>query len=481
MTIDFKSVYRLLIEYGLGYAVLWGSIIYLMKVDNVPVWVIVPFSLSVLILDIIAAKNQRIVAIFYTQRTILAGVVLLMSVLVAALILSGERSIDTLRAARFTTIITFFVEGFVVGAMVRTLFLAHFTRKLRGVDTDIQKLLLMVGLAVFVWLFPISQAHLPFGAVYLLGFGLGFYVHYMVRNIEHRFAQSVRQGQHIVQMFNSSRIHIEPVVMEAIRAYAHNRGRKLKSLLEDRDHAHNPPMTILYASALRRKGDYSKALKQIEHALAQGRPASEYRTTLLLLKALCHADLNERKDMYSALKSAIRLDNECLLAKVSLALRSAEELSVKDIGKRRRATQKESILEGIWKAVKLNELELSIEPFLSVIESSVPVTWTFLLDAYAYVLLKYGRRKFSKSLLLQCIYEDPIFSSPYLHLGEWYEYEAQTRIDRDGEHDKVKNLAKLCYHITICLEGIKDSLIKRRAVNLLRDLESVKQNSRRGS
>jgi hypothetical protein len=55
-----------------------------------------------------------------------------------------------------------------------------------------------------------------------------------------------------------------------------------------------------------------------------------------------------------------------------------------------------------------------------MVDTSVPLTWSFLLDSYGYVLFKSGDDRICRSLFSSCIQEDPQFASAYLHLAEWY-------------------------------------------------------------
>jgi hypothetical protein len=143
-------------------------------------------------------------------------------------------------------------------------------------------------------------------------------------------------------------------------------------------------------------------------------------------------------------------------------------------------------LEYIWKALKVNEVTRP-DLVASIVSRAVPVTWIFLLDAYAYVLLKAGHVTFSKALLAECINEDPYFSSPYLHLAEWCIADVlrtqnelrvsegnasayQTRKDAIRRTvERSQRVGRLCLRIALALEEKRESLTKRRGEQLLRD------------
>jgi hypothetical protein len=217
---------------------------------------------------------------------------------------------------------------------------------------------------------------------------------------------------------------------------------------------------------LRTRGDYEKILVNIERELNNDKRNKKLDTYLHLSKTLALGELNDMDKMFISLDEAQEtskkiLRTDCLLAKATLSLRLAEQIPLD-------GTDQKPLRE-IWTALNLHAKNASADLMAVVFGTAVPVTWTFLLDAYGYSLLKAGHKKFSKSFLTYCIIEDPGFSSPYLHLGEWYKIDAMTESNSTDieKNERSHRLATLCFQLALKLEGNKDSLIRRRAQSLL--------------
>ncbi len=128
----------------------------------------------------------------------------------------------------------------------------------------------------------------------------------------------------------------------------------------------------------------------------------------------------------------------------------------------------------MWKGITALR-DIPTDVLKTVMGAAVPLTWTFLLDAYGFGLLKAGHLRLSRSLLEKCIKDDPSFSSPYVHLAEWYltydkmQQKAGSRAptSREITRKTVRTLAEVCLHLTLKLEGKRNSRISRRARTLL--------------
>ena len=101
---------------------------------------------------------------------------------------------------------------------------------------------------------------------------------------------------------------------------------------------------------------------------------------------------------------------------------------------------------------------------------SVPITWVFLLNAYAFVQKQYGNLKMAETLFKHCIREDPGFSESYLNLGECYLTRSKSLGGQDIERkEQYKRLSRLCVRIAKYMEGRTKSRTKQRATELLKD------------
>lgn len=478
-----------------GYVILAAVVVMAILVNHPPRYAATLFALAafaVLVCDILATQSARFTALFIARRGWLAVVVLGTS-LVAAIALtlaagSGEsqhgiaavfqEAERRLLRSGVSILFQFLLQGALVGVMVRVLVWAMFARFLRGGPIEVSRLLLLVAFTVMMWLFPLGASHRVYAGLYLLGVGGGFMIHYLVRNKEHQRAQTVRIGRNISESVREAQL--KAIEVDAVRYYAKQKWRELDQLLTDETEP-NTVLTIINASRLRIRGDYRLAVRAIEKELGRKERDQSLDGFLYLHKALSLADLNERKEMHQALESALRCQEDCMLTRVTIGLRLAEDISPEDAirdEKQADNSPKQKAVKYIWYALK-NE---SSQPELitQIVGRTVPATWTFLLDAYAYVLLKAGHVRFSRALLAAAIYEDPYFSSPYLHLGEWCiaDLLRARRQNPSGyatqkNSERSRRVGRLCLNIAIQLEGKRRSNTKRRAEGLLESYRNL--------
>lgn len=470
-----------------GYILLYLANHVLLHINNLPVYAAAVLVLIVLLCDILATRKPEFTAILIAQRQHVAAGVTTLSLLVGSFLLVRSRGNSPLGQS-FIVLLQFALQGAVVGVMVRMLVLAVFARLLKGSPIDTHRALLLVAISIFLWLFPLGESHRFYASFYVFGFGLGFALHHLVRNEEHRRAQIARHGRHIVELLGSTPLSSDEI--DAVRYYANQRWRKLDRLLRQHERRPTTVLAIVKASEERIKGRYPEARNTVETELEREEHDESLDTYLLLHKALSLGDQGPKSQMLDALKRARERNPKCLLTLVTTGLRIAEEIPLNyddragDLAVEDRTKE---ALAFVWEALKQNDI---VQPALAarILGRAVPVTWTFLLDAYAYVLLKAGHHRFSRALLTECIYEDPYFSSPYLHLGEWCIAEIlrgqrQTNLTQIPDLDdaptssarRSRRVGALCLNIAIRLEGARQSLTARRANELLethRDLLS---------
>jgi hypothetical protein len=275
-----------------------------------------------------------------------------------------------------------------------------------------------------------------------------------------------------------------------VRLYATQEWGKLNQVLSDLE---DKPITLgvlVEASKLRIEGNYRKAREIVEKELARQERDDKLDTYLYLYLALSLADSDQRSEMNTSLGRATE-DQTNILALITKALRTAEAIPI-DSSKITQADEilRQEALRDIWKALRLNDMSRP-DLVASIVGRAMPASWTFLLDAYAYVLMKAGHLAFSKALLTHCIYEDPYFSSPYLHLAEWCiadvlraerdlrSVSRETKSDRKQRKAIITNaersqrVGRLGLRIAIRLEGKREGLTKRRAQALLHEFEDL--------
>ena len=485
LTIPFRYVRW---QSALSYVLLGLAVHIPIIFNHLPEYLALIFIGAILLADVLATQSPELTAFFIAQRRLVTVTVMTVGIALASLDLWLANGLGVLWHSR-TILLQFGLQGAIVGVIVRVLVLAMFARLLRGDPIEVSRALLLGAFAVLVWLAPLAKSHRIFASAYALGFGMGFTLHYLVRHKEHTRAQAARLGRYIVESLGH--VKLEANEVEAVTYYAKQRWRKLDALLNEKEDL-TTVLAIVKASRLRIKGEYGYARDIIEAKLSDGEPDATLRTFLHLHLALNLADLGRRDQMRNALKDAMECHGDCLLSLVTNGLRTAEDIPLEgDSENSDSEDSRQEALHCIWEALKIND-GARPELIARIVGRSVPVTWTFLLDAYAYVLLKARHVRFSKALLTECIYEDPYFSSPYLHLGEWCISEvmrARRRLEarepkqvitEQSERDAIqansersRRVAKLCLNIAIQLEGGRKSLTKRRAGALLRDYSSL--------
>jgi hypothetical protein len=411
--------------------------------------------------------NPQFLAKVFVRRTEVISFLIMANVLTAALLLIFYHP---LRDPMFviTSAVLFVLEGALVGAFIRVLFVAYLGQILRGISTKVSEAVLLVMVAVYLFLFPTSNAHHVYAVPYLIGVATGFLLHFLKRGFEQRTAREARLRGNILARLAGT--ELSRPESDAVDYYARQQWGRLRRLLQK--HKSLGTMTtalaIVEASGERSRSKYADALNLVYDEFKRPGANQDLFTYLHLLRALCHGDLNHPDDMFAALETSLVVSPNCVLAKATWALRIAERAS----------SSKEELSQAdsrINEAMLLSERDLPNIWALTV-GYTVPVTPTFLLDAYAYVSMQNGQRRLSKVLFEHCISVDPKFGLPYVHLGEWYLALARdnavlTRDDVRRKQTTVmgqnKRVARLCLYIAKELEGCRNNLVSRRASDFL--------------
>ncbi|MFQ5639412.1 MAG: hypothetical protein ACE5IR_15615 [bacterium] len=446
----------------LGYITLVLAIGYLSDFHQLPRALGILVTLFIFTMDQLLGKNPTWIAYYFAWRKQIAFFVAIASASLGFIPFYLVYYHDFVNKPSILLTSQFIVQGLVVGVILRNLIVWISYRTLFGATIETQRFLFLLGFTTFLWLCPLGQEHRIYAYFYLVGVGGGFLLHYTIRIKQRKRARRYRRGQTILRVIEF------PSEIEAMKYYAKQDWKKLNQLFKDHENQMTTVLKIVKVCMLRIQGKYQEGLKIIEEELKNPDRNKELDAYLYCQKALAHSELDERDLMYKALDKSLKLKPTCLLSKVTKSLRLGEDLEDSlekkpEMSDEDKEEKNEEPLHEIWGALKLNAQENPLESIAKVIGSAVPVTWTFFLDAYAYALLHVGDFRFSRSLLKVCIKDDPSFSSPYLHLGEWY---MKTKTD-----DKFKKLAKLCLSVALKLEGEKNSLIKRRSEHLRKKLE----------
>jgi tetratricopeptide (TPR) repeat protein len=241
-------------------------------------------------------------------------------------------------------------------------------------------------------------------------------------------------------------------------------------------------LELLRAAQARYVGDYSGAIDVLRQELARDKGTREYDNLLHLALALSLGDRGDRAETYEHLQEALRLQPTCRLCLSTLALRRAEDVALSDAAEPRAPLSGDQslALAALTKALHGAPIPHSERVEALLVGSMAAMTRILLLDIQAYVLLKTGFAATVAPMLQQCVHEDPYFASGYLHLGEYYlirrvsrdraktgTYPAVTGQHSNSQADLELWLATLCIEIALELEAGRDSLVARRARELL--------------
>ena len=470
---DINSRFWRYIEGFIGFVVIMLAVNYLITIYDLSyLWVLI-LTFPMLAIDWIFVSTKPVVsAIIVAKRQWVALVIVIVSTLLCLGLLFWAFIQHIPMPCSLFVISQCILTGTLVGVVIRMLVGSFFMLTLIGEPMKSQKILLLLGFVMALWLFPIGETQISCAAYYILGIGIGYAVHFSLRTEQRGRAQRERLKQNLLKMLDEPKMeNFTRIENQAIEYCANQKFKKLDKLIRDyRNDKHELSNTliILNATMQRSQGNYPDCLNTIETELSNSKRDKTLDAMLHCCHALCLSEIEGRREkMMEALRQALNIRSkegkECILSKITCGLRLAEELPL--LPNEEDTRDREAPLNEIWKALRLNAKEIPVGVIDKAIGISIPVTWTFLLDSYGYALLKAGDLRLSRSLFTQCIHEDPNFSSPYLHLGEWYLTQG-ARVSKDKNlktQERATELARFCFYIAKLFEGKRDSLIKRRA------------------
>jgi len=466
-----QNIKLAVINIGLGVA-----IFFIMKLHNLDLKQSLLIGLFIylpaILIPNLMPMHARFMAWVFANRSPVALLVLLVSGLAGSIffIQSGyftkgiaEFSIHPIRQ---------FVAGLLVGAGMRILLALIGFYLLFRVQAESEKAMLLAGYCVALLLFPSSTGseksllNQSFAGIYIFGIGVGFCLQYFIRTNKHISAERDRMRDRVLTMLGKHQKELDHIEANAVELLVRRKFKSLKKLIEKHNNEPTANLIIIKACMERVKGDYKGCSLTLDEGLKITDKSDNIDAAMTLLKALVLGEIvNKEDEMWAVLDKARDKNPNCSLIRGTRALRLAEKLS---INRADSPGDRMGPLNEILFALQLNKMR--DHPIIDkAIGHSIPVTLGFLLDAYGYALLISGDFQFSRSLLIQCIRDDPIYSSPYLHLGEWYltRYEA---LMSHGDHEEGSRLlrpAEYCLLIAQHLQKKLDSRIRRRSREFL--------------
>ena len=449
-------------------------------INTLPIWIslltIVPPFLAEFFSSI---RHSKMLAYTYTHRKRFAYSIFLLCTLSAILyyflypfhiVYKDLSYID-----KFILITQFLLQGAIVGLTIRILLLNLFADMIRAKDVHNAKLLIMLAWIVFIIMFPLNEKHRSISSIYLLGFGLGIYMHYAIRLQEKKNVLRNRLKMNILTMIETIKReqiniaeeklgHKEQMILtseeiEAVKLYSNQKWKKLSAYIREQNET--PTIFFIQLSMLRMQHQYEAALELINEKLENDNIHEPFQHYYHLHYALneCerfnkNGEWVSREKIFHHLNQAIKIEPNCLLTCTTYALCIASELSVDSA---QYDTERGRAMELMWNAMKINENKPIRRIVGYATGMTIPVTSTFLLDSYGYILLKSGKRKFAKALILQSLFQDPTFSATFYHLAEWYyDYFIQQSTLSEPINENWRQAAILNLQIAIELERSND-------------------------
>lgn len=434
--------------------------------NHFPIWVHIVLSLSVVAIENFLNHSQKYITLFFARKPFITGTVSAFMVIISMILIIKWFLINSWSFSLFVPILQFFLQGGIVGLSLRKLLMNLSISNLFGKSIKVQRLLLLLGIAIFLWLLPMGNNHEAFTGFYMLGFAFGFTSHFVLRRF---FIDDVRLSRHaknITEIVGDEK-NLSEDEREAIVYYANQKWNLLNNFFTNFDeNKMSTRLKLLRSCMFRIEGRYSKSLEIIKDELLNPNRNKKLDSFLYLQEALAHSESEHDKQMYEALRESEKIKDDEMLLKITRSLRLAEKIPLKK-NEHDMSTDIQHPLILIRDAMRINADAANHELLSKLVGKSLPLDSGFIQDAYGYALLKAGDFSSSKALFNYCIEKEPSFSSAYLHLGEWYLsfYYNNSNSIRD------KSLAKLCFSIALELEpGKKESRIARRAKRFIEEL-----------
>lgn len=365
----------------------------------------------------------------------------------------------------------FLVVGVLVGIGVRNRFVASCERRRSGDSTHDVRLHLAIAVGMIVVLFPPSDSHASLGPSYVIGIGLGFFLHFLMRRADQRALRYRRLRRTIEQSLERPGVRSEAVEIDAIRLFSRRRWRALRELFRERAASPSFDLILLKAAAERVQGEDLRAIGTLTPALEKhGREGTELDHLAHLLLAMCYRELGRTEEMWLQIANAERLQQRCLLRSMFKALCLAEELP--DPGHPNWSRHEERRHEAnvcLDEALALLRGTRRVSPFASVVACGLPLTRRFVDDTFAYVSMKSGALEPSHTLFEACLRQDSRSAASHLHLAECNFLLSDAARSR-GEGDlaeRTDRAGDFCVKMALALSEKRAGQTSRRARALL--------------
>jgi len=385
----------------------------------------------------------------YSHRIHLSLVVLILSLIAGCYIIYDEGLFSVaprLNADLGFFLFQFLLQGILVGVIIRVLILHLTFTIVKSADVYKAQFLLALGYVLFLVLFPVGTSHRNLIPVYIVGVGIGFFVHFISRITEHRNNQNRRFSERILFLAENSNLGTQE--FNAIKLYVKQKWNRLERLLNK--YESSEVLLLINLSMLYRRRSHEKALRIIETKLKDDTFQNKHFIHI-------HAAINQNEIftdkgelenvdlVLKYLENALSSNENCMLSNCLLGLQFLYSKNTDDW------ERGENL---ILKAYRIYENESNPSILSLITGMSLPVTYSFVLDCYGYVMFKKGHLKLARELYFQSLHQDAYNPLPYLHLAEL----KSKRMELSGDeykkrHKNWKKSSQVCLEIAKSLSN----------------------------
>lgn len=443
---------------------------------EISIIITVSITVIVTVVRILGEYKPFLLAFAYTKRDFVSYVVLLVSFLFSFFLFYRFPIPDSfsslLPGQKAFPIAEIIVQGMLVGVLGRIMLLNQIASMIRVNNLVNAKIFVHLSFIVILLLFPASSNHIWLSSIYVLGCGIGFFLHYLLRPREQKKRVYKRFKSRILSAAKT--VNVSEDEKNALKLFVDRKWIKLEKFIQNNHNPSTELIDLMQLSCFHAQGKYSNALDKLGD-IEKSKIATFNHFHYL------HTALNEsekfdhKKDwknidvIKDSLDKAIKINPDCMMTNANSALYLVYQ-------KQDSTQAAEEALGLIWKAIK--EYENNEDGSLSslITGMGVPVTYAYLLNIYAYVLLKSGKTRFARHFLFQCLYLDPNHAATYLHLAEYYCI-LRDKFKNEFKTQQWEMTARICLHIAKRLEKKKlningGSLVYNRAHRMLNSLDN---------
>ena len=373
--------------------------------------------------------------------------------------------------AVFTCLIVALIAGVFLRQAVEQL--AFFT--LTGYFSSHWDLILLGICSLTLLVFPWTAAPIV-QAAFLVGLGTGIILHKSVTLRVARAAAGYRRIELILDIWPTADwTPGEKTALDLLRKGRRPFSKNFKKLRDHLDDLRNKSRTepscwtkiiaLISATAYRLEGRFNLAIKET-HVADEKTLAESVDAHLLLLRIICLFEISDVDGADAVIKRLRTSDHRkhCPLT----SLLHAERLAHKTLANPRRTAPNCKALRAALRAMGLRRrviLERVADPayrtrrayLAKFIEVSVPSTATIMTNIVGLSHLAAGHPDQARKHFSQCIAADPMMSSAYLNLGEYFLFRALLWGSKPSPSDLQS--AEAAYRAARWVEGVKESRI----------------------